>query len=307
MSDYSEVLDLNLRIIRLIELYRDSGDKGILAEAFALLEPITATEAYATISRLGLRTYDEEDLVQEAWLKFVEVSSKFDSDRCPSFISFWRTSLRNHYIKYCKRELPNFDPTNDIIDNTSTYDIQLPQSMILDYVAELIAEHIKFPIWDYISIPYVNARAILLWKLAHRMLGLIKTNQATLAKEYGATQGYISTWEIWLRDKIASAFSMDEDYEVSRMIPTTNRVLTFRLTLKDTYDGAETFAALSKYINQDKDSGTQFCAYQQSGLLFDVLAVTKNQTRTYHLLCAVPWISHVETRRASEFGNYHLR
>ena len=205
---YLRTVALNQIAVENVLAHNATGDQDSLCEAFRVLKPVTRKEVRAVIFKLGLSYSSEEDMMQEAYVKFQAWVANFDYDRCPVIVTFWATSIRNHLLSKCRKDVPfascSFD---EIQDSTETSAKRMDRLFIQD-----LLDHYKkeFATWEagYVKlIPFVVAI------LEERILvgPQEQVSQKVLEKRFSVSQGYVSKWETWLYEKIREEFP--EGYE----------------------------------------------------------------------------------------------
>jgi len=201
-DNYEATIELNALVVRYIVTWLETKSNKAIARMFELLKPVTLQEVYSVIKKLSLQpTNYVEDMFQDTFFKLVEALDNYDPNRNPVFITFWRRCAKNFLLsKYYSSQNP-VELVTDPQDKKQQdpLDTLLIAELLDHYRAEFVANSptVKIKTFDLV-------RAILTQRIF--ALPSVQVKQECLAKTFSVTQGYISRWECWLKDKIRADF-----------------------------------------------------------------------------------------------------
>ena len=188
-SQYEVIVQINERVILLIDRFHIGQNQELLKEVHKLLHPVTMQTIIRTLRALCLPYSEVDDMLQDAFLKLLEAVGNFRKTRTPSFISFWRVSLYRHLLSnyYCGLRPVQLPEDLQGVQNHTT-DKMLVKELLERYLMEFRNDRCLCEI------------------LRRRIFDEYPIKQSDLADELRVTQGYISRCETWLRDKIRADY-----------------------------------------------------------------------------------------------------
>ena len=196
---YEATVALDAKVQILIIRYRDTRVPRDIVEAFDLLDPITSQEMTKVINRLFLSHDKRDDMLQDAFIKLKEVVEwgTWKPETNPTFVSFWRTVLRRHLLSANHSKTR---PAALVDDVASKVPGVLADINARDVLTRLIAG------MEREFKRYAKDRPLAEAVFRERILTTEPIEQLELATRFGVTQGFISRWEIWMRQKIKADF-----------------------------------------------------------------------------------------------------
>lgn len=189
-ENYERTLEINEEVVHLVYEYQETQDPACLLKVYNLLKSVTMQEITSVLRKSGLPKDLASDMAQDAYVKLGDACLYFNYARCRVFITFWRTSLRNHLISsYQKRwrhqTLIDTDAHQDTKVETDTRNLD-------DLRDKLLAEFNTWANKKHVAM----ATKILLERILKP--GDDKPSQKELAIEFSLTQSQISNWERWI-------------------------------------------------------------------------------------------------------------
>lgn len=205
MASLPSTIELNLLVVSDVLCWKSADDeqKSVIAtRVFNRLKDITTQEVKKVISSLCLPKNDRtlvEDMLQDSFIKLLEILPKWDYFRCPVFITFWRRCVRNHLLTcYYTKNREN----NGLEDNR----IDCVGGEELDFQKMLIEEIVV-----YFS-QYFQEGSFLMVILKERIFASAKKKQVDLAHQFQYSQCYVSRWENELAEMIRQEFGDLKSY-----------------------------------------------------------------------------------------------
>lgn len=197
---YQKALELNEKIVPLVLLYQESQNPDLIKQIFDLLLDITNQTIVGVIQSKKLPSDLDSDMRADAFIKLGSSAYWFVIDRSDVFLTYWRTSLRNHLLKtyknYCQTKELSHEPEGR--HSTSSVNKVFIQELRDIY-------HKEFNSWEGKDRKNL---AMVLDILDNRVLKPPheQKSQSDLASEFGVTQSFVSRWESWLLGKIREDF-----------------------------------------------------------------------------------------------------
>lgn len=190
--------------------YQQTYDVRYLHGIHTLLEATSKQIIFSVLGKAGL-SYDlADDMLQDAYIRLRDAVICYQWDKCPVFVTYWRTTLRNHLItnysnqwrcrlfSECKED--KGDETElEFLENSHT------PNHIASLALKELEEKITVRINSWEDEKY---KALSLAILKERILQPEenRTLQKELATRFGIQPALVSHWESWLRDTITSEY-----------------------------------------------------------------------------------------------------
>jgi DNA-directed RNA polymerase specialized sigma24 family protein len=210
-ASYQQTVDTNQLVVGYALGYQQTYDPRYIAGMHELLLPVTKQTAYSVVRSAGLSEDLVDDMTQDAYLRLPDAAISYNWERTPVFVSYWRTTLRNHLIsKYSKQwrlsQIPDEldhsyldDPVDKVIwDERSAFHrahIERIRSLFLARIERFEGSNEKYkPL----------ARAVLVERIL--CLPEEQTLQRHLAVRFGVHPIIVSNWENWMRKIILSEY-----------------------------------------------------------------------------------------------------
>lgn len=199
-DSYTRAIEVNDEVVCLVSDYQGKGDHETLLKIFNLLDGVTMQEIISLLKKAGLQKDLIEDMRQDAYLKLRDACIYYNYARCPVFITFWRSSLKNHLIKLYQKRWRHFSLEEERVCDTR---VEIDTKPIEDLRDRLIAEFStwKDPRFTALATRILNDRI-----LKDRN---DKTPQRLIAEEFEITQAQISNWEKWIKSRILPELQND--------------------------------------------------------------------------------------------------
>jgi RNA polymerase sigma factor (sigma-70 family) len=191
---YQKVVEANEEIVYLACEYQDSYDSTLIIQIHDLLKPITTSEAVKLVRKAGLPMDLVDDMVQEAYIRLRWAVLAYDYSKNPTFVTFWRTTIRNHLQAEYQRQWRHNTLVSDFpeVNGHEDTDRLVLQELSKKYLCE-------FSTWPDSTLSQL-AKDVLLERII--VFPEQQTPQKVLAERYGLSQSQISHWESWIRRKI---------------------------------------------------------------------------------------------------------